>query len=259
MADVGPEISDLYEDGWRQGSVFHLDLTVGGHILGPRNDVITHDVTSGVWVVASQDCDLAGASLDDNAASIDVRPVVEDDSGDWGIRARKLRLDESRCVFADGIAARVSPALLDRVARATREPALDDDRASALKTWLGLRFDRPAVPDHLVPLAKDISKRVRRPGGHAIAAGVHDVLMQFDDSTSPPRAALFAVVQATADRDEVRRWLADAASAVPTSLGVVVAIDVGTKQETSLELIETSYAADASQITWRGPHPQGAS
>lgn len=258
MAGKESEIANLYQDGWRQGSVFHLDLTLHAFVLELPHGVAVQQVTNRTWVVASQDCDLAGADPDDNDAFIEVRPVVEDNAGDWGVRSRKVRLDDRRCVLAEGVPGRVSPALLDQVARASRERPLADSRAGAFKTWLGLRFDRPAVPDHLVPLAQDIAKRVRGRSGRAVAAGVHDVLMQFDDSTSPPRASLFAIVLADTDHDDVQAWLAHVALLVPANLGVLAAIDVGTKAETSLELIETSYAADASQITWRGPDPEGA-
>ncbi|MBI1843416.1 MAG: hypothetical protein HYR89_02200 [Actinobacteria bacterium] len=257
MAEEREEPQSLYADGWRQGSIFHLDLIGRRHILGSDGQPTEQTMNDDVWVIASQDCDLAAAMPDNNDAVIEIRPVLEDDTGDWGIRSRKLRVDDQRCVVAEGTPERVSPALLHHVARATREPPLPDGRSSALKTWLGLRYDRPAVPDHLVSLAQDIARRVRRPGGRDTAAKVHDVLMQFDESTDPPRAALFAVVEHDADREAVRRWLADAAKAVPTDLGVVIQVDVGTKSETSLELIETSYAADASQITWRGPEPEG--
>lgn len=258
MANGKGETTNLYVDGWRQGSIFRLDLSVQANLLGQDGAPKLRNTRGEMWVIASQDCDLAGAGHDDNDPLIEVRPVSDDDSGDWGIRSRKLRLDETRCVLADGLPARVSPALLYKFARATREPPLTSGRAAALKTWLGLRFDRPAVPDHLVPLAQDIAKRVRRPGGRGGSGTVHDVLMQFDDSVSPPSVALFAVVERDVDNSGVRNWLAAVAQAVPPSLGVVVAIDVGTKNETSLELIETSYAADASQITWRGPNPEGA-
>lgn len=38
--------------------------------------------------------------------------------------------------------------------------------------------------------------------------------------------------------------------AVGLDLGVVAAIDVSTRARTSLELVDTSYAANLSQLTW---------
>jgi len=34
--------------------------------------------------------------------------------------------------------------------------------------------------------------------------------------------------------------------------------DVGTRSETSLVLLESSYALDMSDLTWRGEEPMGA-
>ncbi len=259
MAHANAAKPTLFQDGWRQGTVFHVRLPIHTVGLGADDSVVATEIQHSSWVIASQDCDLAGVHVDDDAAVVEVRAVLDEDPPqDWGVRSRKLRLDVARYVKAGIAPAFVSPSLLARLAREGREDPLPEGRAIALKTWLGLRFDRPAVPEHLVPLASDVAKRVRRPGGRLTAEAVHDVLMQFDDSADPTRVALFAVIEPDADREEVRRWLAEVARAIPTELGVVVEIDVGTKAETSLELIETSYAADASQISWRGPEPEGA-
>ncbi|MHB8618236.1 MAG: hypothetical protein ACYDAG_01485 [Chloroflexota bacterium] len=77
-----------------------------------------------------------------------------------------------------------------------------DGRTAAFKRWLGYRYDRPAVPDHLVALAQQIASRAQRRAGRPFARNLHDVLIQFDDSTNPPRFYLFAVVADGADRDE---------------------------------------------------------
>ena len=73
--------------------------------------------------------------------------------------------------------------------------------------------------------------------------------MQFDERDDPPKVALFAIVADDADRDVIRRWLAEAATRIHTVLGVVAHIDVAMKDETSITLIENSYAADLSQLT----------
>lgn len=249
----------LHGEGWRQGSVFYaefpLDIVVmHGELIG-RETTGTH----GVWVVAEQDCNLAGADADDAGARIEVRPVyMRDPPTDWGIRSKRFRLDDSGRYLQDQAPKLlVSPAVLTSVA-GTRESPLPSARALAFKTWLGLRYDRPAVPDHLIPLARRIAENLRRPGGRLVAARVRDVLMQFDDAQSPPQFALFAVLDDAANAGEVRAWLATAALAVSNELGVGVSFEVGTSAETSLYLLETSYAADASQLTWTGREPQGA-
>lgn len=214
------------------------------------------------WIVAEQDCNLAGADLDAEDARIEIRPVYVGEAPiDWGIRSRRFRLDEAGRFISDQTPkVLVSPAVLSAVA-ATMEPPLIPERALGFKTWLGRRYDRPAVPDHLVPLAKVISKRIQRPGGRSVALRVRDVLMQFDDSKSPPHFALFAVLEDGADSNaaaDTRNWLAGVALAVPAELGIGASFQVGTAMQTSLHLLETSYAADASQLTWSGIEPQGA-
>lgn len=249
----------LHGEGWRQGSVFHAELPLDTVVV--RGDAVSRETAGphGVWVVAEQDCNLAGADADDAEARIEVRPVyMLDPPTDWGIRSRRFRLDEAGRYLEDQTPkVLVSPEMLTS-AVATREQLLPSPRALAFKTWLGRRYDRPAVPDHLVPLARSISEKLRRPGGRPVAVRVRDVLMQFDESQSPIQFALFAVLDETADPGEVRRWLAEAALAVSRELGVGSIFEVGTAAETSLHLLETSYAADASQLTWSGREPAGA-
>ncbi|MGH8827624.1 MAG: hypothetical protein ACRDVZ_08530, partial [Jiangellaceae bacterium] len=87
----------------------------------------------------------------------------------------------------------MTPALLN-VIQPSRQPPLVEGRALAFKTWLGLRYDRPAVPDHLVDLGREIAKRCETKGSRETAKKVHDVLMQFNDTQTPPHVALFAVI-----------------------------------------------------------------
>ena len=178
----------------------------------------------------------------------------EDPPSDWGIRSRRFLLDEDSYVDADAPRCVVTPALLSTM-RPGREAALDEARSRAFKTWLGLRYDRPAVPEHLVDLAREIARRCSGGRGRTVGKHVHDVLMQFDESTQPAQVALFGVVADDADAEAVRVWLADVATRINSDLGVVTVIDVGTRAQTSLELVETSYAADVSQLTWSRNRP----
>ncbi|HXH59120.1 hypothetical protein [Iamia sp.] len=82
--------------------------------------------------------------------------------------------------------------------------------------------------------------------------------MQFDDAQIPPHIALYAVAADGADPEQIKRWLSAAAQRVSTDVGVVSSIVVGKRSEISLELMETSYAADVSQLTWSGGEPVGA-
>jgi hypothetical protein len=128
-------------------------------------------------------------------------------------------------------------------------------RRRGLKTWLGLRYDRPAVPENVLELAKSIANEVSRAKNRPMGLLVRDVLMQFDTSSEPPRFSLFAVLDNEADRDDARVWLAAIAMAVPATLGVGDELDARSAAGISLHLVETSYAADVSQLTWRPNTP----
>ena len=247
-------MSDLHTEGWRQGSIVSVELTAT-HLTSAKGRIQQVSQPHGRWVVCTQDCDLRSSSTDSHRPTIELRPVQDEDPpSDWGIRSRRFLLDEGAYVDADAPRCVVTPALLSTM-RPGREAPLGETRSRAFKTWLGLRYDRPAVPEHLVGLAREIARRCSGGRGRTISEQVHDVLMQFDDSVQPVRVALFGVIADGADSEAVRAWLAEVATRMNSDLGVVAAIDVGTRAQTSLELVETSYAADLSQLTWRRNRP----
>jgi len=253
-------MASLYSEGWRQGTIFTAELFASRLVLSDDGAPESRTETYDRWVVCSQNCDLAAAQLDDSGESaIEVRRVTstEEGSGDWGVRSAVFLLSGSEMTEADASRIQVSPQLLQSLI-GTAEPPLPDGRAKAFKTWLGLRYDRPAVPDHLVEPAREVAKRCGRRSGRQVAQGIHDVLMQFDDSCTPPKVILFAIRADDADHEEVRLWVAEAAQRIRTEVCVVAGIYVGTRAETSLELIESSYAADLSQLTWGNEDPSGA-
>jgi hypothetical protein len=160
-------------------------------------------------------------------------------------------------VYIDGHRARlfVTPAVLSSQANGG---TIADDRRLALKTWLGRRYDRPAVPRELVGIAREIAKRFGTKGARPVSTVLHDVLMQFDESSDPPEVALFAVIADGEDPEPVLEWLAEASLRVDPSLGVVGGLEVATRSEMTLDLLEKSYSADLSSLTWRGESPTGA-
>lgn len=120
----------------------------------------------------------------------------------------------------------------------------------------GIRSARP-VPDHRLGLAKAIAEEVGRRPRREVGERVRDVLMQFSND-EPPRYSLFAVLAEASDERRAREWLASIAQSVPVDLGVADELEAAAANRISLKLIETSYAADVTQLTWRGRDPQGA-
>lgn len=238
--------------------MFLATLPLDAVVLGAEG---TPERTQGVhdrWVVASQNCDLDTTDEESPDPTIEIRPVYTDGPpADWGIRSSKLLLAEGEYVESTSprttVAAAVLTALLGSgIERRDPQP----DRELAFTTWLGLRYDRPAVPPALGPLAKRIADEVVRPRNRENARRVRDVLMQFDETVEPPRYSLYGVLAFPEDRHAVREWLATVAAAVPVELGLADVIEAAPATGISFDLIETSYPADVSQMTWRASQPE---
>jgi hypothetical protein len=254
-------MASLYEAGWRQGSIVEYELPLDAVIVGASAAPERSPGRHGVWAVATQDCDLDRADTDDPDPGIELRPLFTlAPPTDWGIRSARLRLTDHEYAEASSPRLTVAPQVLTTIldAGAARRD-IPAGRRHAFTTWLGLRYDRPAVPDHLVPLARRISTEVARDTNRDITARVRDVLMQFDDAGEGVRYSLFAVLDDPADEGDVRAWLARIAQAVPTDLGVADRIEAASADGIAFSTVEASYSADVSQITWRRgrPDPEG--
>ena len=257
-------MASLHAGGWRQGSVFQAALPLDAVVLNADGVPEPRRTSHELWAVASQNCDLDTTDEESADPTIELRPVfTENPPLDWGIRSSRFLLAEGEHVEATSpritVAAAVLTALLASGGIQRREP--HPDRELAFTTWLGRRYDRPAVPNALVPLARYVAAEVTRRRNREIARRVRDVLMQFDESTEPPRYSLYAVLERVEDSDEVREWLAEVAIAVvPVELGTADEIAAEPATGISFDLIESSYAAHVSQLTWRGsqPGPDGA-
>ena len=158
-------MASLYEEGWRQGSIVEADLPLDSVVLSessrqPERREDRHDR----WVVANQNCELAFTEDDDIEPSVELRPVFTDHPpNNWGIRSSRFLLTESEYVRSASPRPLVSPAVLTAlVASGARRREPGAARELAFTTWLGRRYDRPAVPPPLVPLANRIAEVVRR-------------------------------------------------------------------------------------------------
>lgn len=255
-------MASLYDAGWRQGSIVVMELPLDAVILGDSGGPERLSMPHGLWVVATQDCDLDRAESDDSNPGIELRPLfTQGCPADWGIRSAKLRLTDVEFVEANAPRLTVAPNVLMNAVlsgRAVRRE-VHVSRRQAFTTWLGLRYDRPAVPSSLVPLAQRISREVRN-NRSEIHVQIRDILMQFDDTTDPVRYSLYAILVDSRDEGAVRAWLAEVSNAVPTHLGIAVRIEAAHADGIALSTMESSYSADVSQVTWRrdGQDPEGA-
>lgn len=115
-------------------------------------------------MVARQDCDLDQTGSADAKPSVELRLVfLERSHTDWGIRSARFLLTESEYVRSTSpcllVSAAVPRALL---AGGAGRRNVESACRQAFTTWLGLRYDRPAVPPTLLPLAKRIAEVVTR-------------------------------------------------------------------------------------------------
>lgn len=256
-------MASLYEAGWRQGSILEAVLPLDAVGLGSTGRPERLQGEHGLWVVATQDCDLDLTDVTKSEPSVELRPVFrEGPPPDWGIRSARFLLTENEYVRSASPRVLTSAALLASLVAGHdgRRWEIDPARHQAFTTWLGLRYDRPAVPTALLPLARRIAEVTTGRRHRSVGRRVRDVLMQFDESASPTRFSLFAILVDGNDEEEVREWLADIAQAIPATLGIADQIEAATAAGISFQLIETSYAADVSSFTWRPgeSQPEGA-
>lgn len=253
----------LYDSGWRQGSVLRFSLHFS--TIGAPSSIEISEVQDkhDLWVVVAQDCDLAVADENSDEPIIELRPVYEDSKArPSGIRSRELVLMDSQNFFLHAQSPRVmaSPLAL-AIATLSTSDALDnplgDHELTRLKTWAGKRYDRPAVPEEFAQLARNIAAAVTVHRRDAIVHGIRDVLWQAEMS-DPPRFSLYAVLADGTNQNLAQEWLTAMALEVPIEIGVPDEIEAAPATQISLRLIETSYSADVSDITWHRGNPQGA-
>jgi hypothetical protein len=221
------------------------------------------------WLVVEQDCGMTrGAAADDHECTIELRPVYDTDPpSDQGIRSAKFSLGNGRYLHSNSPRLLASPAFLASIANPNHqhEDCIDDDHAIALKTWLGRRYDRPAVPAVFTELHYELSKRVRKQK-HPHRDRLRDVLVSFAEEDDQTRFDLVGVLPADdidltdEDKDSLADWLAELCSDVPVALGVATGFQVLTADVVSLDFIERSYALDVSYVSWpsNGDGPIGS-
>lgn len=254
----------LHEERWRQGTVLQLELPTLSIASGTmQRKPISHMDVHGLRLVASQDCTLDRAKPMSNTPTIELRQVLDNQPpAHWGIRARKFLLDREHGHYLvdDRPTNIVSPRLLSLAGEEARLYALSEDRVLALKTWLGNRYDRPAVPPELGPIARSVAQSIEEVSDRDAAKMVRDVYMMFDIVDGLMQFSLCAVTLDNADPKDVREWLAEGAHLIPVELGVAARLEVGTASEVTLDVVESWYCADLSQLTWGvQPGPHGAS
>lgn len=257
-------MATLYDADWRQGSYLRHSLTMSDVLTNSSMGVVTRSTEHDLWMVVTQDCDLDGVDESDELPLIELRSVYDDgDTGRVrGLRSREFRPspDATRYLQAQSARLMISPAALSACLWANpqaRENVLTADDRAKLKTWLGKRYDRAAVPRELVPLGGAIAEAVKMNRKADVVPGIRDILWQAEAHT-PQRYSLFAILENGATEDAARKWLVRVSLSIKQELGIVDEVEAATADRISLKLLETSYGADVSDITWSKGRPRGA-
>lgn len=228
----------------------------------PTAEALIHNL----WLLCDQDCDLAWRALigQEQPHLVELRPVFADAVTDWGIRSQNFRINQDGdALRAAAPSIRAAPEI---VQLGEHLQCLDPASQQRLNTWLGFRYDRPAVPQEFVALARALAEQLAKKRHRETAATVRDVLAQFWRGEDGARYDLVAVLEGgpfQAEDEpvaETRKWLAEAVLAVDTSLGAVEAINAFGDSEVSLAYVEQSFSLDLSRLSWPSnlPGPKGA-
>lgn len=228
------------------------------HVRLVEGLTVREEVQHDLWLLADQDCDLAWRAMTGAADPflVELRPVyIQGAPEDWGIRSLLLRLDEAgRYLRANSPNLRASPEV---VASSEHVECLDVDSQLRLKTWLGMRYDRPAIPQRYIVLAQAIAGQIRKKKNRVQGARVRDVLAQFSQAADGlTEYSLLAVLPDEAfNADDrigmgIRTWLSEIALAVPRELGTAVLLEAYSDHEVSLAFVEGSFSLDLSSLSW---------
>lgn len=181
-------MASLHEGGWRQGSLLSAPLQVVSYHTNSElpSRPLPREFRHDVWCVVTQNCDLDALEEAIDEAAVELRPVFESNEGIVsGIRSRKVRLRNGSQQYLDAQSNRVmiSPALPTTLHIANPDvPSnpLTDHELLRLQTWLGRRYDRPAVPPQFGTLAKHIAAAVKMHKKDPVVRHTRDVLCQFE-------------------------------------------------------------------------------
>jgi hypothetical protein len=271
-ADCAP--NSLRDLGWAQGCLLTLNLPLHWIAVGKDGRPIADREVHGKWLVASQDCELAWTDGNSDVATIELRPVyTESPPQDWGIRSNKLLFATSEYLDAQSPRLMVVPRVLsectgDGHIHVNCPPVL---RVRAIKTWLGYRYDRPAVPGRFVHIHQGLAMAVKKGARKQMSIHVRDVLVRYADSEgSVPIYELVAVLPSSETDEgqaaitlqgELESWLTDVALSVRPEVGVASRIVALPADSVSLAFIESAFAIDAADLSWprKGGDVTGAS
>jgi hypothetical protein len=268
VARLGGAVEEFAPDslrsrGWSQGCSLHTPLPYSWIEIDPSTGKpIQRSEIHEEWVLVDQDCDLAWKAVIGSGFLAEVRPVLRDRVvDDWGIRSNRFRLDKSGAyISSDTPNTSLTPAVVDAAFHLT---CPTPRHARRLKTWLGNRYDRPAVPEPFVGLARLIADKIQAKRNRPRGERVRDILVRF--AIREDGSVEYDLVAVTLDSDPsllatIEEWLTEVALEVPTSHGFPGRVTALSDDGVSLKYVEGSYSLDVAKVSWPQsvPGPVGA-
>lgn len=238
----------LHAEGWRQGSLIRETMTV--HYLDlHEGTVVDRDEQFGLWLLATQDCDLAQTPHTNSTRQFELRPVLprtNDDKLD-GLRSRTILVKDDLVLRSDSKKLTLTARALNRL-KEQREDDLDEDRRVQIKTWLGLRYDRPAVPEQFEQFGKRLKKAFIDDLPDELVGVVRDVWVYFEDDHTARLFVILVDVQKHLAQD-VRDWVDDVIGNLNDEGIVVLERQVEGPDRTTLSILQTYYGLGLAELS----------
>jgi hypothetical protein len=130
-----------------------------------------------------------------------------------------------------------------------REEDLSAERRVEIKFWLGLRYDRPAIPERFVPLGIQLKAKFLEAQPDGFIGVIRDVWVYFATETE---VRLFFIIAEAADvrRYEILDWVDDVAAEMLDTNGVaVLERHVETSFGTPLWVLQNYYGLDVTDLS----------
>jgi hypothetical protein len=257
-------LPSLHDLGWRQGFLVTASLTAQVYTIedGVQR---TSELVHGLWLLAEQDCDLAQTDVGDIAKQFELR-AVRYHEGDIprGITGGRMRINATQCVHALDIVTKVTATWL--AANFENAISVDPETRREVKTWMGYRYDRPAVPAAISKIHTRIQKlakfartepqqNVAQKNWSRLDLGkVRDLLVGYEETAGQGkvRANLYAIAKEERDVVELQAWVERIRDAVEdTEPFIVFMVDARDPDNTPISLLETAYSVygDSHSLT----------
>jgi len=222
-------------------SVHYLDLHEG--------TVVDRSEQCDLWLLATQDCDLAQTPRTNTTRQFELRPVLprtNDDKLD-GLRSRTILVKDDLVLRSDSKKLTLTARALNSL-KEKREDDVDEDRRVQIKTWLGLRYDRPAVPEQFVPFGERLKKTFIDDLPYEYVGVVRDAWIYFEDDHT---ARLFVILyDAQKHRAQsVRDWVDDVIGNLNDEGLVVRERQVEGPDRTPLSILQTYYGLGVAELS----------